>query len=201
MRPILHRLFYHNGTLNAMSRRTASLVERGFLCRHVLYGKRVYFTAGQRSVRRFRLSRNAARAIPKQRLPLELAALGYCCTGEAIRKRLTPAELSREYPWFSRELSHSHAFYFDRDDEYRRLAWIRVELSGSPAYIVEKHRTELYGLQQIRQFRRLVEDDELMVVTITTSPERRDALIGEVNKQRWYPKTRVLDYPELANFL
>jgi hypothetical protein len=176
-------------------------VERGFLGRHILYGKRVYFTAGQRSVRRFRLPRNAARAIPKQRLPLELAALAYCCSGEVIRKRLTPDELSTEYAWLPRELTYSQAFYFDLDDEYRRLAWIRVELSGAPAYIVEKHRTELYALQQIRQFRQLVEDDELLVVTITTSSERRDALIGELNNQRWYPKTRVLDYPELANFL
>ena len=52
-----------------------------------------------------------------------------------------------------------------------------------------------------RHHSELVEDDELLVVTITTSSERRDALIGELSKQRWYPKTRVLDYPELANFL
>jgi hypothetical protein len=201
LRTVLHRLFYTDGTLSAVSRRTASLVARGFLNRHVLFGKRIYFTAGQRAVRRFRLARNAARAIPKQRLPLELGSLAFCCGGEIVRKRLTAAELRSEFKWLPDWLVDSNVFYFDFDGDYRRLGWLRVEISGSPSYIVEKHQSDLYDLQQIRQFRQLIEEDELMIVTVTTSPERRIELVRELSGQRWYPKTRVVDYPDLANFI
>ena len=94
MRTIVHRLFCPNRSLNAVTRRMTSLVERGYVSRHALFGKRVYFAAGQRSVRRFRLSRSAAQPIPKQRLPVELASLVYCCAGEIIRKRLDTATVS-----------------------------------------------------------------------------------------------------------
>ncbi len=201
MRHIVHRLFYRDRTLNAVTLRTTSLLERGYLSRHRMFDRRVYFTAGPRSVRRFRLSRHAARAIPKQRLPTELASLAYCCGGDIVRKRLTSEELLGEYAWFPQQLLHIHPFYFDFEDEYRRLAWIRVELSGTPSYIIQKHRNDLYKLQNIRRFRQLVEDDELLLVTITTSPERRDALIDELAYQAWYPTSRVFDYPELSNFL
>ncbi len=200
-RDVLRRLFFQDLSVNAVTRKTSSLVERGYLSRHRLLAKRVYFRAGRRSVSRFRLSRNAARPLPKQRLPVELASLAYCCSGPVVRKRLKVEELASEYPWFPRQLAHTHPYYFDYEEGLRRLASIRVELSGSPTYIVQKQTRELYELAKNNRFRKLLERDEFLIVTITTSPERRDALIHEIATQKWYPASRVLDFPELIEFL
>ena len=201
MRRVVHRLFYRGRSVSAVSRRMSALIDRGYVCRHRLFAKRVYFTAGPRSVRRFRLSRNAARAIPKQRLAVELGSLVYCCGGEIVRKRLTRNELRQEYPWLPTGLVDVHPSYFDYDEKQRRLASLRVELSGSASYIVEKQNRELYKLSRNRRFRGLLEHDEFMLVTITTSRERREALINEIERQPWYPAARVVDYCELAHFL
>lgn len=199
-RAVLKRMFYDTQTMNAVSRRTSSLLRRGYLSRHSLFGKQVYFSAGRRSIRRFQLGRNAARPLPKQRLATEFAALNYCCMGEKVLKRLTSEELRCECPWYSRSMLAMHPHYFDTD-ELRRLACIRVELSGSAPYVVRKHVQAMYELRQNRRFDKLVSDDEFMLVLITTSAERRDALIAEIQEEKWFPTCRVLDFPRLANFL
>jgi len=199
-RAVLKRMFFPAQTLNAVSRRTSSLIRRGYLSRHRLIGKRVYFSPGRRSVRRFRLGRNAARPLPKQRLAVEFAALKYCCSGDGVRKRLTIDELREEYPWYSRLMLAMHPHYID-SGELRRLACIRVELSGAASYIVKKHTQVMYELRRRRRFEKLLEDDEFMLVLITTSSQRRDQLIEEIQTEKWFPTCRVLDFPCLANFL
>ena len=200
-REVLQRLFFPELSLNAVTRKTSALVERGYLSRHWLLGKRVYFRAGRRSTRRFRLSRNANRPLPKQRLPVELASLAYCCSGPVVRKRLTIDEIKREFPWMSNQVASTHPHHFDHDQGIRRLASIRVELSGSAAYVVEKHIRELHELAKNGRFRGLLDRDEYMIVAITASPERRDALIERMASQKWYPASRVVDFPELVAFL
>ncbi len=49
--------------------------------------------------------------------------------------------------------------------------------------------------------RQLIESDELMIVTVTSTPERRDAIIAEVLDNPWYPAFRVMDYGELVHLL
>lgn len=199
-RAVLHAMFFLGCSLNAVSQATARMVKHGLLNTYPLYGKRTYFTLGPRCVRLYGVSRRKCLVLGEQILPTEFGVLGFCCLTDIIRKRLIPDELRARYPWIPRQF-YTQPTYIDKDDRKSRLAVVHVEMADQPRYVVQKHSRQLHAYREHSRLRQLIENDEFMVVTVTTTPERRDAIIAEIHNTPWYPAFRVMDYGELIHLL
>ena len=174
----IRKLFFQDASRSAAAQVMARLVKRGYLRRYRFYRNHVYFTLGPTSVRRFGVSPRRIRPLGEQSLPIDYATLAYCCLSQdQVHKRLLPAEIKRAYPWFPGAHLSAHPYYFHyQSDGPRLLSSIRVELSGSPQYILRKHAQDIHRYRQHPSFRQLIEAEEFMLLVITTSPERADAL-------------------------
>ncbi len=198
--PVLHRMFFPTRTLNAVSQVTTRLVKDGYLARHPLWHKSKYYTLGKRCIRLFDAPRRKTIPRGEQVLPVDLGTLLFCCSGEKIYKRLLPQELVSLFPWFPKQYS-AQPFCMTNFDGKKRLAQIKVELTEYPHLILKKHRQQLHTFREIQPFRELIEQDGFMVITITTTPERREALLEEIKNDPWYPLAAVYDHPDLSNLL
>lgn len=197
---VIHHLFFADKSRNAVTKVTTRLTKAGYLRRHQLCKSSSYFTLGAKCHRLFGVPRHKTMPRGEQILPVDYATLIYCCTGNVIRKRLLPNEVAQRYPWFSRkQLYHPH--YLDRTDGVKRLATIRVEISDFPDAIVRKHLRQVHELRNVDPFRALVERDEYMFIVITTTVERRLAIVEAIEKERWYPTALVFDFPQLLNLV
>ena len=197
---IIHRMFFQNKTVNAVSQVTSRLVKQGYLNRFPLLRTRSYFTLGNRCMRQFGVPRNKTTPRGEQVLPSDFATLAYCCCGPIVRKRLLRKEVEEKYPWYPKGKLF-HPFYIDHSQQQKRLATIRVELSDYPDHIVRKHIRQMHDLRQIDEFEKLLSDDEFMIVTITTTPERTEAIIKTIEEETWYPAYAVYSFSDLLNFV
>ena len=143
-REVLHRLFFSDSELNAVTKVTSRLVDHGFLNRYELYSGRSYFVVGPESAKLFGLSPKKCKAIGTQALPREYGILLYCCMASTPRERLLVSELQQKIPNFTGKRSDCGHYYLDHDGENVRLAHIRVDQGGPPDHVVRKCR----GLRQ-----------------------------------------------------
>jgi hypothetical protein len=118
----------------------------------------------------------------------------FFCGLDRPRRRLLPSEVLAEYPWFAKSLARGRPFYFDHDNG-RRLAMIRVELSSSAYRIVKKHQRDLYKWNGIRPFRKLMDRDQFMIVSIASTPEAAEKLADQIRLCHAYPRARVMAWP------
>ena len=196
----LHALFFSMSTINAVSQVVIRLVKHGYLARHPLWHKSHYYTLGKRCTRLFGVARSKTMPRGEQVLPVDLGTLAFCCLGSSVHKRLLPHELLARYPWFPKQY-FGHPFCITKQDGVTRLASIKVELADYPHQVMRKHIKQLHEFRKLDPFRELIEERRFMVITITTTPERRDALIAEFAEEHWYPPSAVYDYPDLCNLL
>lgn len=166
----------HGASVNAVSQVLSRLVNQGDLNRHLLYGTSMYYTLGPRSRRLPGVTARRTLPIGEQRLPLEYASLVYTSYGDVKRKRLLPNELRDAFPWFP-DMMFTFPWYFDYQDDIRRLAVLRVELAHSPRLIIEKHLRQIERYRtKCAEFGTLVDAGRFIIVTITAAKDLRDAL-------------------------
>lgn len=200
----IRRLFFPRASRTAAAQVVARLVKRGYLSRYRFYRNHVYFTLGPVSVSRFGASPRRTKPLGEQSFPVDYATLAYCClSGGPIHKRLLPEEITKAYPWFPAAHLNAHPYYFHTEgtDGSRCLASIRVELGGTAKYIVRKHAHDVHKYREHAPFRELIERDEFMLVVITTSPRRADAVARLAQEQRWHPPTKTVAIPDLTLLL
>lgn len=197
---VLHRMFMPSRTINAVSQVTTRLVKDGYLARHRLWHKTMYYTLGNRSVRLLGAPRSKSLPRGEQALPIDLGTLAFCCMGDTVRRRLLPGEVLAQHPWFPRQYLGS-PMCFVTDGGLKRLALIHVEMSDYPNHVLRKHQKQVHSFREIPDFASLIDAEGFMLVTVTTTPERREALINEFDRDPWYPPFAVFDYPELCHLL
>lgn len=197
---VLHRLFMADKSINAVSQVTTRLVNSGYLARHRLAHRTYYYTLGMRSVRHFGAQRNKALPRGEQVLPIDLGTLAFCCLGDTVRRRLLPEEILKQYSWFPKQYL-GHPFCWVVEGSVKRLAMVHVEMSDFPEQVLRKHLRQVHVLRDCQEFGKLIDDDQFMLVTVTTTAERRDSLVAAFTENPWYPSFYVLDYSELCNFL
>ncbi len=197
---VLHRLFFAGKTINAVTQATKRLVKDGYLNKHPLWTKSIYFTLGNRCVRLMGTSRSKTTPRGEQALPIDLGALGFCCLQEQVRRRLLAHELIELYPWFPKQFL-CHPYCLVTDGGTQRLAIIKTEMTDFPDQVLRKHQKQFHALRECKPFAELVDSQQFMVVTVTTTPERRGLLQAEFDADPWYPTFAVFDFPDLCNLL
>ena len=114
-RAVLHRLFFADSNMNAVSKVTSRLLEHGYLNRHSLHQPRTYFTLGPKAASLFDLSRRKTLALGSQSLPHEFGMLNYCCLSKTPRERLRVSEVLQQYPTIIAKKVDSSSYYLDHD--------------------------------------------------------------------------------------
>lgn len=190
---ILHQLQFQDCTANAVTQCIRTLREQGWLQSQEIVGTYCAYIPGRRAVKMYDLPPSYGKPLPRQPLEQNLGATLFCSL-DRPRKRLLPREILSEFPWFPKSLARGRPFYFDHEDR-RRLAMIRVELSASAYRIVKKHQNDLYKWNQVRPFRRLIERDEFMIVTITSTLAAAEKLADHIPLCHGYPRARVMAWP------
>lgn len=120
---------------------------------------------------------------------------------EPIRRRLLHTEIREQYPWFPEQyLVHPYCFIADESGE-KRLAIIKVELADFPHQVLRKHQKQLHDFREYPPFGELIDQKRFVMVTVTTTPERRQFLEEAFESDPWYPPFCVCDYPLLCDLL
>jgi hypothetical protein len=200
-REVLHRLFFSDSELNAVTKVTSRLVDHGFLNRYELYSGRSYFVVGPEAIKLFGLSPKKCRAIGTQALPREYGILLYCCMANTPRERLLVSELQQKVPNFTGKRSDCGHYYLDHDGETVRLAHIRVDQGGPPDHVIRKCREDLEMQLRIAAVRTLIEQDRYLVAIITATEEKAAAIREAIERHSWNVRFRVEAVEDLAQLL
>ncbi len=200
-REVLHRLFFQDAELNAVTKVTSRLVDHGFLNRYELPGGRSYFVFGNEGVKLFGASPKHTRAFGAQALPREYGILHFCCMSQPPREKLPTGEVLAKMPDVQgKRLDPSH-YYLDRDGENTRLGHMRVVLSGPPDYIVRKCREDVEAYQGCASLSDLIAKDKLLLALLVATPERAAVTKEALLKHRWPLRFRVEVVAELTHVL
>lgn len=200
-REVLHRLYFSDSELNAVTKVTSRLVDHGFLNRYELYSGRSYFVVGPESAKLLGLSPKKCKPIGTQALPREYGILLYCCTTDTPRERLLVSELHERIPNFTGKRSDCGHYYLDNDGESVRLAHIRVDQGGPPDHVVRKCREDLELQLRIAAVRTLMEQDRFVIAIITATQEKAAAIREAIQRHTWSVRFRVEAVEELAQLL
>ena len=198
-REVLHKLYFDDSELNAVTKVTSRLTEHGFLNKYELAPGRSYFVMGPESARIMGVSPKKCKPIGPQALPKEYATLYFCCMNEPQRERLRVSELNKKFPdLMARKIDNSH-YYLDRaDDGTVRLAYLRIDQGGTRDHIARKCEKDIEDRQRIPSFRELIETDRFLI-TVVTAREAKADLVRETLKRRSWPiRFRVSVVEELA---
>lgn len=130
-REVLHKLFFADSDLNAVTKVTSRMTTHGYLSRYEFIQPRTYHVLGPEAARLLGISQNKTKDLGPQALYTEYGTLAYCCLGQTLRERMLVREVRERYaPLLHRKIDSSH-YYLDNDGQTTRLAYIRVDHGGS----------------------------------------------------------------------
>ena len=199
-REVLHRLFFAEVEMNAVTKVTSRLCRDGFLNRYDLYPSRSYFVLGGEGARFLGISKKRTEAMGVQSLPIEYATLAYC-TAAPGRERLTRRELQEHHPQYLVSGVDSSHYYLDHDGEKARLAYIRVDCGGSADHVIRKCRGDLEERQEHEAFAALIERNQFLIAVATGRAEKAAAIHESLKRHQWPIRFRIEVIPELVNLI
>ena len=201
-RDVLHRLFFDDSEINAVTKVTSRLTDHGFLNKYEWAPNRNYFVIGRESARIMGVSPKKCKPLGSQTLPKELATLMFCCMGDERRERLKVSELQKQYPdLLARKIDNSH-YYVDRaEDGAVRLAFIRVDQGGTCDHIARRCEKDLEDRANMPSFRQLVDSDRFMIAIITASDDKAERVRETIRRRTWPVRFRVAVVKELAQLI
>ena len=200
-REVLHRLFFADSDLNAVTKVTSRLVTHKYLNRHSLYEPRTYFTLGPEAASLFALSGRKTVALGSQSLPRELGMLNFCCLSDTPRERLRVAEVREQYPTIVAKKVDSSSYYLDHDGKKTRLAYMRVDHGGPTSHVLRKCRSDVRVRQNHAPLQELIETDRFLIAVITAHEEKKQMIEHALRQQSWRVQFRIEVVSDLAHLL
>lgn len=199
-REVLHRLFFDELELNAVTKVTSRLCRDGFLNRFELYPSHSYFVLGGEGARVLGVTKKRTEAMGVQSLPIEYATLAYC-TAKPGRERLTRQELQEHHPQYLAPGIDASHYYLDHDGEKARLAYIRVDCGGSADHVVRKCRGDLEERQEHPPFAELIGRGQFLIAVVTGRAEKAAAIHEALKRHSWPIRFRIEVIPELVGLI
>lgn len=200
-REVLHKLFFSDSDLNAVTKVTSRMTTHGYLCRYDLYTPRSYYVLGPEAARLLGISQNKTKDVGPQALYTEYGTLAYCCLSETPRERMLVREVRERYPeLLHRKIDSSH-YYLDNDGQTTRLAFIRADHGGSPDHVARKCRQDIDSRRPILPFQRLLIEDRFLIGIVTPTEEKAAAIREVLARQTWPCRFRVEVVPDLIQLM
>ena len=198
---VLHKLFFSDSELNAVTKVTSRLVLHNYLNRYELYDPRVYFTIGPEAARFLGLSQKKTKGLGSQVLVQEFGTLAYCLLAEESRERLLVREVADQFPDLLVGRIDSSHYYLDRDGDRTRLGFIRIDQGGTPDHIVRKCRNDLAARERVTAFRELIETDRFLIGIGTTHEDKAAAIRQSLRRHQWPIRFRIEVIPDLIQLI
>lgn len=201
-REVLHRRFFADSEVNAVTKVTSRLTDHGFLNRYELFPNRSYFTLAPKSASFLGISPRKTRDLGPMAKAVEFGVLSFCCLTDQFRERLTVSELAQRHPdLLLSGVDNSH-YYLDRDGDITRLAYMRVDLGGSIDHILRKCRSDLAARMSHPAFSALIHNDRFAIALVTAREVKAHRLRDATTSLNdWPVKFRIETVPELVELV
>lgn len=160
-REVLHRKFFDDSELNAVTKVTSRLSDSGFLARHPFVNTSSYFTLGFAGCRLFGIPSRCAKELGSQALIIQYGILDYCTATGSTRERITVSEIQSQHEsLLARDLDPAN-YVNDATGEISKLQFVRVDGGGPADHVIRKLKLDMalretnpicQGLNQLSRF-------------------------------------------------
>lgn len=203
-REVLHRLFFSDSEVNAVSKVTSRLVASNYLAEWEigLTDARKYFTIGKAAASFLGVSPKKSAALGPQAFAIEYAVLCYCCLREETRERLTVSELHARQPRLVvGKVDNSH-YCLDHDGHGAVLTYLRVELGGAVDHVMRKCRRDVESRRKHEIYTELMNAGRFGITVITGSQKKADLIFTAMRRAVDLPaRLTAVSVPQLAEVI
>lgn len=184
---VLHRTLFPEQSINAVTKVTARLCQRGLLRRYPLVPPETYFTAGPEAVRQLGVPSRRTEPLGPQALPIDYAVLIYATQGKQACRRMTSDELATYMPWLPDELTRTPYCV----GESGRLDLVRVDLGGSPQHVARKTAADVSARLSIPELAELAVCGRFQIVILTTTDDKARLISAAFEALGWSDQVRI----------
>lgn len=185
-RDVLHRLFFDDSEINAVSKVVSRLERNHFIKSHPLDGSARYYTLGVSGCKTLGTSLKYVKEFQGQGLAHWLGKLRFCCGQLPERQLLTVREVKKRQPeLLIRGKAANNNYYIDREMEHDRdlIGFIRVDHGRDVTSLVTHCQAMIHSRMEYPYWRRIIEN-RLFVVAIVTAYESKAELLREKIAER-----------------
>jgi hypothetical protein len=201
-REAVHRLWFDDSNINAVSKVLSKLVASGYLARHDLYGpgdSRAYYTYGLRSAGRFVISRKRCQPLGPQALISNFGMLGFCLYGKERRRRLSVREVHQKGEnLLAKKLDSSRYFV---QVQSRQLGLMVVDHGGSVPHLGRKCEQEVARRLRMDSFKQLIDTKRFVLGIATPTQVKADAIKSSMLRRALPVQVCVEVVPDLFHVI
>ncbi|TWU44919.1 hypothetical protein Q31b_00900 [Novipirellula aureliae] len=202
-REVLHRLFFDDSDINAVSKVTSRLEADQFVKSHSLDGSAKYINLGVNACKLLGESSKHAKPLGTQALVHWYGKLLFCCGQLPTRELFRIRDLKKKQPDLLIPGFSHNAYYLHTDVNPQRksLGFIRVDHGRDVSSLLTQCQAEVHGRTEHPFWHSIVERRQF-VVTVVTAFEQKAELISAKAKERNLPfPIRVEAFEKLASLL
>ncbi|MCA9191075.1 MAG: hypothetical protein KDB03_04920 [Planctomycetales bacterium] len=187
-REILHRIFFDDSELNAVTKVTSRLTEAAFLSRHPFVNTASYFTLGIAGCKLFGLPARCAKELGAQALVTQFGIVDYCTAPGATRARLTVGELHAHHNSLLQKNLDPANYVNDATGEVSKLQFVRVDGGGPADHVVRKIKLDMALRETNTICKELNQLSRFEIACVTYSESKLDQIKKRLDKEQlWCP--------------
>lgn len=200
-RDVLHRLFFSDSALNAVTKVTSRLIEGRFLQAFPLPGNSAYFRLGPAGVREVGGTRKCAKELGVQALYTNLAILGFCFDQHTNRRRMTVSEIQKELPQLIQKQTEPSQYVLDAADGQFRLTFVRVDGGGTSDHVVRKIRDDIERRLPNAMIASLIHMRQFSISCVTYCETKKEDIQRRLQREEFVCDVEVQVVPSLSSIL
>lgn len=200
-REVLHRQFFADSELNAVSKVTTRLTKSEHLTRHEPVGNLVYFSLGKRGAKLFGAPARCAEKPGPQTLYTQLGILGYCFGEKPQRTRLRVATLLEKHPALLKKGVDSSQYVVDASTTPSLLSYVRIDGGGQNDHVLRKIDADIKCRLEIPLCASLMQSGRFQIACVTFTEEKQKELERKIPAQNFPCAVTVEVVPILSDLL
>jgi len=200
-REVLHRQFFSDSDVNAVSKVTTRLLENGHLARHEFLANSVYFTLGPRGAKIFGAPARCTRSLGPQSLYTQFGILGYCFSEKPDRSRLRVSTLLEKHPGLLKKGVEPSQYVIDSSNSPPLLSFVRVDGGGPNDHVLRKIDADISCRLAIPLCASLMQNARFQIACVTFTEEKQKELERKIPDQNFACAVTVEVVPILRDLL
>ncbi|MEZ6033138.1 MAG: hypothetical protein R3C17_08610 [Planctomycetaceae bacterium] len=200
-REVLHRQFFADADLNAVSKVTTRLIKSEHLVKHEFLANSVYFTFGRRAAKIFRVSARCTQPLGTQSLYTQFGILGYCFGEKPQRTRLRVATIQEKHPELLHKDVQASQYVVDASTTPSLLSFVRVDGGGTTEHVLRKIEADIKCRLEIPLCASLIQAGRFQIACVTLTEEKQKDLERKIPAQNFPCAVTVEVVPILRDLL